>query len=312
MKSFIKNLCFKITLITTIFSINSNTKAQTQSVLLPIPGSYITNPPDGQNGCKIMNFNNPSNPIITTLPKHDFDFGNSDPHLEYDLHAPATNPDNLYLFNEKYLGQHPMFAQQVVHDKDGNLLFFIVDNNIYNKYGKAFKMDPNDNDETAYYYYLHGDVIYAPNYNRFGFSGTSTPNPNISLDPEIVIVPIIDNQNPCNYKFRVVYSIFNCDAHSGASSILTRTLTYIDENHIELSPEELLSKPETIPVSQGACRDESVRNLAVSKYNNDEHRYVLFVRFYNYLSIFTVDEYGNIPRNNNDDSSFASIKRAKN
>ncbi|MCK9612916.1 MAG: hypothetical protein PHR81_05070 [Bacteroidales bacterium] len=96
-----------------IWSIQCGLFAQNQSMLLPFSGdTYPT-----ATGSKMINFMNPSNPIITTLPKHDFDFGNSDPHLEYDLHAPAIdNPDNLYLFNEKYLGQHPMYAQRVVHD----------------------------------------------------------------------------------------------------------------------------------------------------------------------------------------------------
>ena len=102
--------------------------AQNQSMLLPIPGN---------NNSTLINFVNPENPVISCLPSHLFYHDNLptpiDPHneqqLEYD--------DVKNAMNTMYLGQHPMYAQTVVHDKEGNLLFFIVDNNIYNQDGEA-------------------------------------------------------------------------------------------------------------------------------------------------------------------------------
>jgi len=86
----------------------------------------------------MLNFANTLNPVVESLPKHPFScwyddiyYPEGNPHNEDHL----ANADPLMI--EKYLGLHPMYAQSVVHDKDGNLLFFIVDNNIYNRYGEA-------------------------------------------------------------------------------------------------------------------------------------------------------------------------------
>ncbi|MCK9613854.1 MAG: hypothetical protein PHR81_08630 [Bacteroidales bacterium] len=110
-------------------------KAQNQSMLFPVPGTYSTGSTD-YDGCKVINFSNSGNSVITDLPRHPFTaFGlTGRPHDED--HLKFASPS----INEKYLGQHPMYAQQVVHDKEGNLLFFIVDNNIYNRYGEANKL----------------------------------------------------------------------------------------------------------------------------------------------------------------------------
>lgn len=108
-------------------TVSITVKSQTQSMQLPIPS---------ESG-SVINFIDPVAPAITNLPAHAFYINNDptqigDPHDELHLQDP-TPP----MF-EKYLGQHPMFGQTVVHDNDGNLLFFIVDNNIYNRYGEEF------------------------------------------------------------------------------------------------------------------------------------------------------------------------------
>ncbi len=105
-----------------IFIIQYKLKSQNQSMLLPVPSESSS----------VINFINPLSPEISILPMWDsYRYGNPlqhiDPHSEEDLEIAIPS------MNEKYLGQHPMFAQNIVHDKDGNLLFFIVDNNIYNK-----------------------------------------------------------------------------------------------------------------------------------------------------------------------------------
>ena len=115
------------------------TLCQTQSMLLPVPGAISPTDP-----CTMINFSDNANPVITELPSHPFYINNGtqqgDPHDENQLmNTGPTNPNSNYeyLFEEVYLGQHPKYAQSVVHDKHGNLLFFIVDNNIYNRYGVA-------------------------------------------------------------------------------------------------------------------------------------------------------------------------------
>jgi hypothetical protein len=88
------------------FCQNKITEAQSQSMLLPIPCTSSS----------VINFTDYNAPIISTLPAHDFTYNNApgDPHDEQQIHY----PDNTSI-NEKYLGQHPMYAQQVAHDKDG-------------------------------------------------------------------------------------------------------------------------------------------------------------------------------------------------
>ena len=105
--------------------ISVTAKSQTQSTQLPIPSENAS----------VINFTNPANPNLVALPTNSFI--NTDlnlpglPHDEYDLEFASPS---IY---EAYVGQHPMYGQTVVNDADGNLLFFIVDNNIYNRYGVA-------------------------------------------------------------------------------------------------------------------------------------------------------------------------------
>jgi len=264
--------------------------AQNQSMLLPVPGIYSTSTNDYE-GCKIINFSNPGNSVIYELPKHTFyvnDVIKGRPHIEYDLeHA---NPS----MNEKYLGQHPMFAQNIVHDKDGKLLFFIVDNNIYNRYGEAFlKYLPDYEDEPMYgtFSYLHDGIMYdnwidGSNFNRFNVNTS-----NISIDPEIVIFPIYGE---C-YKYGLVYFLFYNNAPDSASKLFYRTLTYYDENKIVLSNPIEISK--NFPLSN-ACDNYSNRGLAISEYREEYDNYLLFVHYYNAFYILTIDNTGNIDTNN--------------
>jgi|AntAceMinimDraft_17_1070374.scaffolds.fasta_scaffold09426_2 hypothetical protein len=108
-----------------------------------------------------------------------------------------------------------MFAQNIVHDKDGNLLFFIVDNNIYNRYGEAFfKYDPEYPDEPPIYdlfSYLYdgiyGDFIDGSSINRF-MTESNGALKGVLLDPEIVVFPIYGE---C-YKYGLAYSFFDGNA----------------------------------------------------------------------------------------------------
>jgi len=101
-------------------------KSQTQSQQLPIPSENAS----------VINFTNPVVPVITNLPANDF-FVNNDPTQPGNPHIENHLRDAYPPIYEAYVGQHPMYGQTVVNDADGNLLFFIVDNNIYNRYGVA-------------------------------------------------------------------------------------------------------------------------------------------------------------------------------
>ncbi len=100
--------------------------AQTQSQQLPIPSENAS----------VINFTDPAAPAITNLPAHDF-YVDGDPNNPGDPHNENHLVHSDPVFIERYLGQHPMYGQTIIHDAEGNLLFFIVDNNIYNRYGVA-------------------------------------------------------------------------------------------------------------------------------------------------------------------------------
>ncbi|MEI6124256.1 MAG: hypothetical protein WCQ95_11590 [Bacteroidota bacterium] len=204
-----------------IIIIQSQILAQNQSIFLPFSGDTYP----VATGTKMINFTNPGNPVVQTLPWHVFEAsvgGNyyypADPHIEGQLENATPSMD------EMYLGQHPMFAQQVVHDKDGNLLFFIVDNNIYNRYGKSFLIDPYYPQGGSLYLhdmeYIDDDNIYTAgpfgvNYTRFGYNTGNSYNQSISMDPEFVVFPI---HNSC-YKFGIVYSIYDNNSNSGSTQV---------------------------------------------------------------------------------------------
>ncbi len=264
--------------------------AQNQSMMLPFSGINSVNQ---YEGCKVINFSNPSNSIISELPKHTFyAFGvQGRPHVEADLQN-----SNISM-NEKYLGQHPMFAQNVVHDKDGNLLFFIVDNNIYNKNGEAFlKLDENgyaySNDMYSYlldgvvdpsanlFPSVIGDLFDGSTMNRF-----SVEVNHVALDPEIIVFPI---KNEC-YKYGLIYSFFKSNATGNSTEIFYRTLKYIDEDKIILSDPIALSNYFSVPTG---CFNESNRNLAISEYREDYNNYLLFVRFFDGFNIFPINDAG--------------------
>ena len=185
-----------------------------------------------------------------------------------------------------------MFAQQVVHDKDGNLLFFIVDNNIYNKYGKAFlRYDSEESTVpigSGIYNYLHNPLAHTSlglpgeNFNRFGFS-----EPNQTLDPEIVIFPI---HGSC-YEFGIVYSIYNYTGIGFSSTILYTKLKYINDEKIFLT--EPIELSEYFPSKQG-CWNYSVRNLAITDYRPDHNNYLLFIHYFNWLLILKIDQNGDV------------------
>ncbi len=277
------SICITVTF---VICINFITKCQNQSILLPIPCATSFTGPD-----KILEFTNNSNAVISNLPSYQLMLPGGvqgNPHIDEDLsHALANAPDNIYSFNEKYLGQHPKFGQQVVHDKDGTILFFIVDNNIYNKHGNSFPLLDEQGNQMGgdMLTYVHDNLIISQTgaqFNRFGY-----PEPDMTktLDPEIIVFPLFGE---C-YKFGIIYSIFDHNGFVGAVQVYYKTITYINEDKIILS--------EGLPLSSNLfpgpepCNNFANKGLAISDIRADNTRR-FFLRLGNKLFVFQVDQNG--------------------
>ena len=99
-----------------------------QSKLMPLPNGYA------------MDFQDCPDATYYELPKSTYLQGSYDPLDESNLCNNFSN--NVELLDDNYIGQYPKYCQQTIHDERGNLLFFIVDNNIYNNEGRGFE-NPN-------------------------------------------------------------------------------------------------------------------------------------------------------------------------
>jgi len=142
-------------------------------------------------------------------------------YVDYDYSSPS---DYSNLFTE-YRGQYPKFCQTIVNDRDGNLIFFIIDNNIYNSKGISF-LDLNtlnyDNSGDQYAYLLNKENIldyqqtrsYSLNKEINRFVGESGYDPDISngihtsmediiIHNKVIVVPFSDN---CN-KFHIFFMV---------------------------------------------------------------------------------------------------------
>jgi hypothetical protein len=267
--------------------------AKGQSLLLPVPGSATYNGPTGY-----IDFTDPNNPLFVGFPSHYFEniFNPTfpgDPHSEEDL-ANSSEP-----MDEKYLGQHPMYAQTVVHDADGEIVFFIIDNNIYNRDGEAFKeieyLDP------AYLFdgmiedhsCVFGNTDYVSNTRTFHIDGETinralTHEYAITLHSEIVVFPI---SGVCN-KYGLVFSFFDSDAPINSSEFFFRTIEIIDKNHVEMGLVYSLAKTYNMSYFN-ACNNFANRSIGISKVRTDG-TYALFVNLHNTLYAFQIDNNGDL------------------
>jgi parallel beta-helix repeat protein len=247
--------------------------SQAQSLLLPIPGKHTAS---GQS-CRMVDFSGSTLSTIS-LPSHGFSYNGNpgNPHDETHLYP------SLPLMNEKYLGQHPMFAQTVVHGPAGDLLFFIVDNNIYNQYGNAFWDDLNVD-----YAKLHHDPIAGVTPGRY-MTATTHSTVCAVMDPEIVVVPI---QDRCN-TFALIYSYyFSCD-NTTASHVFFNTIEIIDDENIVMgNPVDLR---DVYNFNCGLqCDNNATLSKAASKPRADETT-SLFISYHNEVHIFTITTMGDL------------------
>lgn len=190
--------------------------------------------------------------------------------------------------NEFYIGQYPKFCQQVVHDSRGNILFFIVDNNIYNKNGVGFE-NPNPNYD---FWLLHPLPIIseANELNRF--------QTNFTLKPEISIVPVPQsNPDDCDLKFYIFYAINKYIGTRQAVYNVThfvRMLTYGNENTIDLTAPQIILDDVGM-VSLGANHMTGTMSCGITEYNETNDEYMYFIQGGGYFFIYQVtDIIGNI------------------
>lgn len=189
----------------------------------------------------------------------------------------------------KNLGQHPAFCQTVVHDRYGNVLIQIVDNNIYNRFGEGFLVS---NDQSTLYdenhYWLHQGLInelngydtsFSTNYsssligeylNR-DFDNNSNAE-KIVLGPDIIVVPVPET---CN-QFFIIYGTYNLSLDdlldTAKINVFYRKLTFYNHHSIEMTQPSLLN--ETSPNERFSS---SALALSVTAYRPDMMDYILFI-----------------------------------
>ncbi|MDD3740809.1 MAG: T9SS type A sorting domain-containing protein [Bacteroidales bacterium] len=212
-----------------------------------------------------LNFNNPNSPAQFNLPTHTIpDF--------YLIHD--DNPEQLSTFvNELvavYPGFTPVFAHQIVNDRSGNLLFFIVDNFIYNKNGYGFEKN-----STEYHVLKEGDDAY---YNPYEECTKFT----YRLHNDIIVVPVPEI---CN-EFYIFYATLHCESgHMNyLPHIFMKKLTYINENEIELTSEIELYNANF----KEGCNNYSGFSMDITPYNNDFDNYLLVIQWYEQYEVFEV------------------------
>ncbi|MBN2682667.1 MAG: hypothetical protein JXR58_09175, partial [Bacteroidales bacterium] len=204
----------------------------------------------------------------------------------------ALETDDFYMeeIAEKYYGQRPMYCQSIVYDyedNDNEILFFIVDNNIYNKNGISLL---EDNSRPLFLFDYEDDFTvnnpdaisaYAWNSELSGYE-INRYNQNVYPGSEVIVVPI---PGSC-YEYYLIYTIEHVLGGDGigGSHLYIRKLSYYDESHIELS--------------NITCFDFSMQqftispplNIGISDFRESEGNYLLFVNFNDLLLTYEIDE----------------------
>lgn len=296
-----KNISYKTTLLFIATICLQNIYSQNQSLLLPVPGDNSLNP---AGTCQMINFGNPANPTIVNLPAHPFqvNYNSGNPRFETDLYFATPSMD------EYYLGQHPMYAQNITYDENGDILFFIIDNNIYNRLGQS---------------YLDIDLVYPAKLNydlykttKLGFdryltADVSDPNDKSwkMLSPEIIVFPIA---NKC-YTYGVIYSLRSPEHPAGAVEVYYKQLTIINKQYLEMTPTtEIITQFNIVSYmsQQVICGMSHHLSKTISKQRDDGSR-IFFLSYYTHTFMFNIDSYGtitllnNFPKDQNDDMKWS-------
>lgn len=296
------------------------TKRTIKSILLLLLAGLLLGQVNAQNGTQskllpissgeVLNFYNTIQPLITQLP-FDETVTNIPVHNEEDIIDLICIDESGEIDCHNYVGQHPIFCQAIVYDKNGDVRFHIVDNNIYNRHGKGFQISANQ--ELLYdpgsYYYLHQgypvnsywnhtstDADYAlctgPYLNRSHFTGLNPivgNDQSLALAPEILIVPVPES---CNEYF-VIYGTMVVTAEPGGDPTYTnmcyRKLTYIDENTIEMDKPTRFNN-----IPNAYCYNHQRSCMAITEYRPEasEQNYLLFLQMAGEIHIYEVTEAG--------------------
>ncbi|MCF8373021.1 MAG: T9SS type A sorting domain-containing protein [Bacteroidales bacterium] len=245
-------------------------QASSQNVLMPIPSGHVMD----FTGCGTGG--NASLPI-------GFDPTPCNPKDESSLSSYywGSNYYELPFLDGFYIGQYPKFCQQVVHDDRGNILFFIVDNNIYNRNGVGF-----ENPDPIYdFWFLH------PSINSYQSNDIHRFQLDFILRPELSIVPVPQSDpNDCDLKFYIFYAISEYTGTKDAPYITThfvRMLTYTDENTIDLTTPQIILDEAGLG-SLASTVGPGTISCGITEYNETYHEYMYFIQGGGYFFIYQV------------------------
>ncbi len=193
-----------------------------------------------------------------------------------------------------YYGQHPVFCQNIQTDKLGNILFFIIDNNIYNRYGESFENIHQQNLYSQQHYWLHqipasleSNNPVSEKINRSFMVGTSPiPLSTLTLGQEMSIVPVPGSVN-------VYYLIYSIDTEYNQTNntdrnhyFYYRKLTYYSDTEITMTPAEIIS-------NEVYCSENKRHHLAISDYRSSENDYLMyFIHAATYIEVCRISSQG--------------------
>lgn len=217
-----------------------------------------------------INMNNSSSPMVTTLTT------NSIPGFNL---LTDNNPSGLSFhagygyetLSHMYPGFTPVFTHQIVNDKDGNILFFIIDNYIYNKNGFGFETGVN----TGYFHTVYGDLV-----NFYDPYGTET---SYRLHNDIIIVPV---PGSCN-EFHMFYVLLHKEGDASNElrpRIYYKRITFVNENEIQISNQVQLSSD----AFTAACSNASGFSMDITPYDETLEDYLLVVQWIDEYEVFQV------------------------
>lgn len=271
---------FQLIVIGLFFTLN----ATAQNPMLPLPNNqYVYFDGTGNQS------------IIKSLPIHNFQMSDGTTLIPTDenmLQAAYEENNELFLY---YRGQPAKYCQTIVPDKNGDILFFIVDNNIYNKNGESFfNTAINDflnnyplmeYDEYSYLlngtidgseYFDQNDVFENSNTNRFPSIG------HYVFDPNLLVVPI---NGTCN-EF-ILFYYFQLYIESGGfvlPHVMYRKIKILSNDNAYIYPAKTL-----IYSNNSSCCNANKRvSIASTNYRSQFNDILLFVRFWDKIYTFSI------------------------
>lgn len=233
-----------------------------------------------------------TSPVVGSYVSLPYTTSGVNPLDEYSLFTAFSN--SVSSLDLEYKGQYPKMCKQTVYDINHEVLFFIVDNNIYNKDGEAFLKAPNTP------HLLHNFAVDDDNYiHRF--------QDYFILAPEIVAVPIPvfpAQPSSCDQAFYLFYIVEkDCEGelnndlwdtpypiHTKSNNLdaklFVRTLTYYDEDYIELSsPKELFHAESYL---NSTALGPMALSCGITEYNSSLGEYMFFFQCENNILAYKV------------------------